>query len=82
MALDSLADLRRLDRHLDRRLEALLRVSLAAYRAAGTRHRVIPDPGIAVQTACAHLAVGERENAYLALRDAQDALPRPGSGRP
>jgi hypothetical protein len=62
----------------DGRLEALLRASLAQHcatdgsgRAGGT-----PDPATAVLTACAHLAAGGREDAYLALRTARDFLPR------
>ncbi len=33
-------------------------------------------PGIAVRAACAYLAAGGREDAYLALRTARDLLPR------
>lgn len=74
IALRVLSDLRNLDREDERRIDRLLRASLAAYRAAGDRGGS-PDPGVVVQTACAHLAAGEREEAYFALRAAQELAP-------
>jgi hypothetical protein len=67
----------------DGRLEALLRASVASHRArAGNGNGSTPDPSIAVQTACAHLAAGDREDAYLALRTACDFLPPELRARP
>lgn len=62
----------------DGRLEALLRASLAQHLSAagpGSSGND-PDPASAVQAACAYLAAGGREDAYLALRTARDLLPR------
>jgi len=61
----------------DGRLEGLLRASLAQHCSSNGRgrDRGAPDPATAVLAACAHLAAGAREDAYLALRTARDFLP-------
>jgi len=61
----------------DGRLEALLRASLTRHCSTnGHGHDGhAPDPATAVLTACAYLAAGGREDAYLALRAARDYLP-------
>ncbi len=77
VALRALGDLAQLPAGVvDGRLEALLRASLAhRVRTNAGQDGHVPDPAIAVLTACAHLAAGGRGDAYLALRAARDLLP-------
>ncbi|MEJ2864366.1 hypothetical protein [Actinomycetospora flava] len=59
----------------DGRLEALLRTSLSHHvKTRQGQDGAVPDPAVAVLTACAHLAASGREDAYLALSTARDLL--------
>jgi hypothetical protein len=79
-ALGALADLAVPSAALrDGRVDRMLRASLQAHEAAQNgdgRRAGLDEVAAAVRTACAHLAVTEFEDAYLALRAALDRLPR------
>jgi hypothetical protein len=79
-ALGALADLAVPSAALrDGRVDRMLRAALMAHESAhnGDGHRAgLDEVAAAVRTACAHLAVTEFEDAYLALRAALDRLPR------
>jgi hypothetical protein len=64
----------------DGRLDRMLRASVQAHLADPHRNNgagpALDEAAAAVRTACAHLAAGELEDAYLALRAAFDRLPR------
>lgn len=74
-AMRVLGDLDRDADVTDRRVDALLRASLTHHvRIRDGQPDPSPDPASAVLMACAHLAVGAREDAYLALCTARDLL--------
>jgi hypothetical protein len=79
VALRVLGDLAHVEAGVaDGRLEALLRASLTQHCSTARRapDGDTPDPATAVLAACAYLAAGGCEDAYLALRTARDYLPR------
>ena len=79
-ALGALADLSAPSAAVrDGRVDRMLRASLLAHESAQNgdgRRAGLDEVAAAVRTACAHLAVTEFEDAYLALRAALDRLPR------
>lgn len=79
-ALGALADLAAPSAAVrDGRVDRMLRASLQAHESAQNgdgRRAGLDEVAAAVRTACAHLAVTEFEDAYLALRAALDRLPR------
>jgi hypothetical protein len=74
--LQALGDLRDLPMGVrDGRLERMLRATLDHHRPPRASSATEASAA-AVRTACAHLAAGEHEDAYLALCTAYDYLPR------
>ena len=74
--IQALGDLRDLPMGVrDGRLERMLRTSLEHHRPPRASSATEASAA-AVRTACAHLAAGEHEDAYLALCTAYDFLPR------
>jgi hypothetical protein len=74
--LQALGDLRDLPMGVrDGRLERMLRATLDQHRPPRASPATEASAA-AVRTACAHLAAGEHEDAYLALCTAYDYLPR------
>jgi hypothetical protein len=76
VGLQALGDLRDLPTGVrDGRLERMLRATLDHHRPPRASSATEASAA-AVRTACAHLAAGEHEDAYLALCTAYDYLPR------
>jgi hypothetical protein len=74
--IQALGDLRDLPMGVrDGRLERMLRATLDHHRPPRASSATEASAA-AVRTACAHLAAGEHEDAYLALCTAYDFLPR------
>ncbi len=75
--LKALGDLRDLPTGVrDGRLERMLRATLDHHHRSPRASPGTEASAAAVRTACAHLAAGEHEDAYLALCTAYDFLPR------